>query len=129
MLHATRSGNTLSGVVGTKVEFLKKLHVRYYGYGWVLICGIAHIIIGTAILYLSIMETYSEDMIRVTAIIIAISLAMIILGCGLVFQKRWAYLPFKFGLYVNLLAFPIGTIFSLQMLKYIKENRILDCMH
>jgi hypothetical protein len=48
----------------------------------------------------------------------------LITGIGLLRNAKWGYYMFKALLYSLILAFPIGTIISYQLLPYIKKNEI-----
>ncbi len=53
-------------------------------------------------------------------------LLFLIGGVGIVMRKSWAYYILKLILYWLLIAFPIGTLISVKMLKYVKKNNIKD---
>jgi hypothetical protein len=56
--------------------------------------------------------------------IVSSDLFLVITGAGLITLKKWGYNLFKILLYVQLLAFPIGTIISYKVLLYMKKNNI-----
>ena len=48
-------------------------------------------------------------------------------GSGIIMKKLWGYYLLKTILYLFIIIFPIGTIFSVVMLKYIKKHNIKNC--
>jgi hypothetical protein len=48
----------------------------------------------------------------------------IIIGIGVIKLTEWGYYLFKFFLYLLLICFPIGTLISYKILKYMKKNDI-----
>ena len=111
------------------MEILSNLHIRYHGYGWILFSGVANVVMGISfvgfLLYVPRAEGHFSE---IDLIVLAASAVMILVGLGLILQKKWAYYPFKLGVYVNLLNFPIGTIISVFLLDYIKKNEIKNYM-
>ena len=49
-------------------------------------------------------------------------LAFLIGGVGIIMRKPWAFYILKLILYWLLIAFPIGTLISVKMLRYMKKN-------
>jgi hypothetical protein len=53
-------------------------------------------------------------------------LLFLIGGVGIVMRKSWTYYIMKMILYWLLIAFPVGTLISVKMLRYVKKNNIKD---
>jgi len=47
-------------------------------------------------------------------------------GLGLAFLRKWGYYLFKLSLYLLLLGFPVGTLFSILVLRYLKRQKVGD---
>ena len=47
-------------------------------------------------------------------------------GLGVIIKKPWGYYLLKIYLYFMLIGIPIGTMISMKILKYIKDNEIKD---
>jgi hypothetical protein len=47
-------------------------------------------------------------------------------GIGIILKRIWGYYFIKIILYLLFPAFPIGTLVSIQMLRYIRNNNIKD---
>jgi hypothetical protein len=57
-------------------------------------------------------------------VVLTINFLYVVTGLGLLMLKRWAFLISKYLLYVNAIAFPIGTLISWFMLKYFRDPNV-----
>lgn len=55
---------------------------------------------------------------------VACTILFLSTGVGVIDQRRWGYILFKFFLYLLLLGFPIGTIISYKTLAYMRQHQL-----
>lgn len=67
-----------------------------------------------------------EGLERSLIIFISINILFhLLMGIGVLYQKKWGLYLLKTYLYLLVLAFPIGTFIGLKSLRYIKEKKII----
>jgi hypothetical protein len=91
--------------------------IRIVGYVFALMFVMCLYTIYVSVIYFSSRHVYFGAVIGIWYLLTAI---------GLFTRKKFGYYSLKLFLYILLVGFPIGTIISYKMLKYIKKNNIVN---
>jgi hypothetical protein len=99
-------------------------------FGWVLIMGgVITLLWGGGVLFFNPSSPayilgVKKDLQLLLYFWAACTILFISTGVGIVLQKRWGYILFKFFLYLMVLGFPIGTIISYKTLAYMRQHQL-----